>query len=191
MCEFGNSLKGFSIVDGVKKIDRFKITDFKMTSAKNPVFAIFDKTLSLFYTGVKSDATDQVIYSFLNYPNCTDHIGEIFMPKKYKKFKTVSFSADVLMGNPYPEERRSETISVRFKELPITLYNENKQIMEINKDYDSKTLFYLYSESQEGKYNLEFTATRQDIYDGLIIGNTCKLTINTPKCLPQCNSCNQ
>ena len=191
VCEFGNSLKGFSIVDGVKKIDRFKITDFQMTAAKNPVFARFNKTLSLFYTGIKSDTTNQVIYSFLNYPTCSDHAGEIFMPKKYDKFKKVSFSSDVLMGNPYPEERRSETIRVRFKELPITLYDENRQRIEINKDYDSKTLFHLYSESKEGKYYLEFTASRIDAYDGLIIGNTCKLSINTPKCLEQCYSCSQ
>ena len=191
VCEFSNSLKLFSIVDGDKPIGRFKINDFSMNSAKNPVFAIFDKTLSLFYTGKKSDTTDQVIYSFLDYPNCIDIKNETLLPIRYDKFKNVSFFNFTYMGNPYLSKKGNVEIKVRFKELPITLYDKNRNRIDINKDYDSNTFFYLYSESQEGKYNLEFTATRQDIYDGLIIGNTCKLTINTPKCLPQCNSCNQ
>ena len=191
ICEFENSLKGFSIVDGVKKIDRFKITEFSKTSARNPVFAKFDKTLALFYKVENSGASDQVIYSKLNYPFCTDHTEEIFLPKKYNKFKNVSFADDVLMENPYPESRKSEEIFVRFKLLPITLYDNNRNIIELNKDYSANNIFFLYSENREGRYNLEFTTSRKDVYDGLIIGETCKLTINTPICSPQCDSCNQ
>ena len=194
VCEFGNSLKGFSIVVDEKHIDRFKIKDFNSKSFKNPVFAIFDKTLSLFFTQEKTDSSPQVIYSMLNYPNCIDYNDKdknpILLPIRYEKYKNVSFVKNLLMGNPYPDRRGTEAIQVRFKTLPINLFIKTEKVL-LNKDYDSETEFLLYSETKEGLYEVEFTASRMDEHDGLIIGGTCKIAFNTPHCLDQCHSCNQ
>jgi hypothetical protein len=159
VCEFSNSLKLFSIVDGDKPIGRFKISDFNMNSAENPVFAIFDKTLSLFYTGKKSDTTDQVIYSFLNYPNCIDIKNETLLPIRYDKFKNVSFFNFTYMGNPYLSEKDNVEIKVRFKELPITLYDKNRNRIDINKDYDSNT-FFIYTQNLK-KVNIIWSLQQQ------------------------------
>ena len=190
VCEYGKYLKGFSIVDKIKSIDRFEIIGFNGNSVKNPVFAKFDKTVSIFFTQETSDTSLQVIYSMLNYPNCTDFEETLFLPRNYK-YKNVTFVKNILMGNPYPETRGTETIKVRFLESPIIIFNENGEELSLNEDYDISNKFLLFSNSNQDNYELEFTATRNDLYDGLIIGNTCKLKINTPFCLDQCNSCNQ
>ena len=191
VCEHGNSFKGFSIVVGEKHIDRFEIKGFSSNSVKNPVFAKFDKNLALFFTQEKSNTIPQVVYSMLNYPDCINSETDIFLPRKFIPNKSFPLNNYILMSNPYPESRAYETIKVRFLQLPITLYDKNRNEIELNKDYDSTTEFFFFSESQEGKYSIEFTATREDEKDGEIIGNTCKLGIYTPKCLDQCLSCNQ
>ena len=42
--------------------------------------------------------------------------------------------------------------------------------------------------NEEGSY-LEYVATRKDSKLGVIMGKTCKVRIENPKCLDQCNGC--
>ena len=190
-CEFGeNSIRGFSIVMGSKLIESWKFEDFKSNSLKYPVFGIFDKTLTLVLSQEKPSNQKQVIYSMINYPNCTDK-GLIFLPKNIENFKPIDFTNNLLMTNPYPTSRKDEKISLRFISSPIKIFNTNKEELSLNQDFDISTKFLLFSEGKEGNYSIAFTATREDPLDGKILGNTCKIPIYTPVCSPPCFSCNQ
>jgi hypothetical protein len=58
-------------------------------------------------------------------------------------------------------------------------------------DYQAALTLIIKPEGKTGLYNIEYTATREDPMDGIIVGKTCKLQIYTPDCLEPCLSCTQ
>ena len=67
----------------------------------------------------------------------------------------------------------------------MTVTTLDGKAMAAGTDYLPSLFLRFKTTQRTGKYEIEYTATRQDIYDGLIIGKTCKATFNTPICLPQ------
>ena len=71
------------------------------------------------------------------------------------------------MSNPYPSSRLSEKVNFRFKPYGnISVINlDDDKALVADKDYSSKTTLLLKVRNQEkvGKYNIYYTATREDI----------------------------
>ena len=79
----------------------------------------------------------------------------------------------IFLRNPYPAQRK-EVLKIRFKSYSnISITNAvNNEILVPDTDY-------------------QYSATRIDDLDGLILGKTFKITFNTPKCFEQCESCTE
>ena len=183
-------LKGFIIYPGIAEYDEFFFNNFEAADIKNPVFAKFDKSLGIFYTHINQNENSKVAFHLINYPDCFNFRDEpILLPKN--RAKEFDFSGKVFLNNAYPADKQSDEISVRFETLSnLTLLNlkDNKTIVE-NIDYDPVFTAKVTTSGLSGIYSVEYTATRNDPLDGLIVGRTCKINFNTPKCLPQCDSC--
>ena len=193
VCESeNNQLFLFSIFLNKKSFETFQLRNPDKNKLNNPALAKFDKSLSVFYTNVTSSSAHNVYYTLINYPDCSDYsTTPVFLPKNYKK--KLSLLEKIFMGNPYPNERKAENITVRItNSANTTVYNAdtNEKIL-LNKDLSAKTFLQFFTNTSEGVYDVEYTASRKDAVDGSIIGRTCKITFNTPKCLEQCFSCNQ
>ena len=192
VCESqNNQLYLFSIFLDKKPFETFQLRNVDKNKLKNPVFAKFDKSLSLFYTNFTSSTNYNTYYTMINYPDCSDYSDSPALLPKYFK-KTLSLEDKIFMGNPYPNERKAENITVRITDLAgITIMNVNtKEEVLLDTDFNSKTDLTFYAVSKEGEYDVEFTASRKEGKES-ILGRTCKITFNTPKCLEQCYSCNQ
>ena len=129
----------------------------------------------------------------MNYPYCRNDVNNIYTIPKYYSYDSLNFYGKVFMNNPYPASRADEKINIRFKSHSnITIINlDDKKDIVFDKDYKPELSLKIKSENLEGYYALEYTATRKDKYDGLIVGRTCKVNFYTPKCLPQCYSCSR
>jgi ABC-type multidrug transport system fused ATPase/permease subunit len=182
--------KGFEIHPHEKPIIKFDIY-LAVTKAKSPAFGKFKNTLALFYNNVKSNLNSQTVYSLINYPDCHDYRSKddpLILPKRFSK--EIDLSGKIFIANPLPANRAGEEILFRIGDssnMTIIKTDTNENLLE-NKDYNIG-YFKISTDSLEGDYTLEFTATKDDDFDGLIIGRTCKIYINTPKCLPQCYTC--
>ena len=183
--------RGFIIYPDKSEIDEFNFNNFDAESVRNPVFAKFDKSLGIFYTHITVNENARVAYHLMNYPDCFDYRDKTFLLPKHFVKDDFDFSGKVFMNNPYPASRANEKINVRFENygnISIINTNENKNIV-VGKDYDPNINLKIRAEGIEGIYAVEYTATREDDLDGLIIGKTCKINFNTPKCLDRCYSC--
>ena len=189
-----NVLKAFEIDPLEKSVIRFDI-DFDASKAKTPVFTKFDKTLGLFYNDVSYSEVSTISYFLINYPDCNDikyPDGKSYLlPKHF--YKEFDFKGKVFMNNPLPANRGNEEIYFRFIENPnmkiLKLENMGTEELLYNSDYKDESTLQFIPNSLEGEYTLDFISTRNDEKDGLIMGKTCKIFLNTPKCLPQCYSC--
>ena len=189
----GERFRGFILYLHNDTIHEFNYNNFYAESVKNPQFAVFDKSLGLFYTQIMPTGNSRVAYQMINYPDC-NYFGNITykLPKYYKSIGDFSFAGRVFMNNPYPANRAGEEIQVRIQNYAnLTIKDRNNNLLQMNKDYPSNTNIEVYSNGIEGDYAIEITATRQDELDGLIEGRTCKINFYTPKCLVQCYSCSQ
>ena len=196
VCQFNDEddkFYGFMITPGVKKIQKFKFPNNDnskdIIEVKNPVFAKFNKTLALFYSLKTKNGNRKTAYFLLNYPDCNDSKTTYKIPKHHSK--EINILPLVFMSNPYPANRAIEEIFLRISDNSgISIFDESKNEKILNNfDYKGELNLKLVPESLEGEYDIEFTATRNDELDGLILGRTCKIHINTPICLPQCYSC--
>jgi hypothetical protein len=185
-----NKFKGFFINPEEKKILNFNFNNFNAATVKNPVFAKFDKSIGLFYTQQLKSGTNNVAFMMINYPDCSDYRITVLLPKHFQT--EVDLFGRVFMNNPYPANRASEKINYRINDnvnLKIINSETNEEILN-DVDYDpEKTRLRFISDSKDGKYSIDFTSTRNDDLDGLILGRTCKINFDTPVCLPQCYSC--
>ena len=184
------SFKGFEIHPFEKTITKFDIY-LAVVKAKNPVLTKFTKTLALFYNNIKSSQNSQVVYSLINYPDCHDYRSKedpLLIPKRFTT--EIELYRKVFLNNPLPANRANEEVNFRILDtLNMTIIKaDTKENLLENQDYN-KGYFKFSTDKLEGYYALEFTATRNDNLDGLIVGRTCKIHLNTPKCLPQCYSC--
>ena len=189
-----NVLKGFEIDPIEKSVIRFDI-NFDSSKAKTPVFTKFDKTLGLFYNDVSHSEVSTISYFLINYPDCNDikyPDGQSYLlPKHF--YKEFDFKGKVYMSNPLPANRGKEEIYFRIIENPnmkiLKIEKKGKEELLYNSDYKDESTLQFIANSLEGEYTLDFVSTRNDVKDGLIMGKTCKIFLNTPKCLPQCYSC--
>ena len=196
ICQFeDNKFQGFMITPGVKKIQKFKLpydNSDEIVEVKNPVFAKFNQSLALFYTLKTKNENKKTAYFLLNYPEC--EISKQFQSQLLPiHHSTVIQNLPILlyMGNPYPADRQNENIYLRISDHSgVNIFNEETN-EEILNDFNFKEEFRLkvVSESFKENYSIEFSATRKDDLDGVIVGRTCKMNFYTPKCLPQCYSC--
>ena len=189
-CETNSGkLRGFFINPAEDDFVEFNFNYFDAAYVKNPVFAKFDKTLGIFYTHVNQNDNSKVAFHLMNYPDCVDFNGEpIILPKN--RARSFDFDGKVFINNAYPADRQDEEIYIRFNSFSNLTFTNDSDVLVANKDYDPKTLYTTVKNSGlTGIYSVEYEATRNDPLDGLIIGRTCKINFNTPKCLPQCDSC--
>ena len=193
VCESGgNKLQGFSISIGEKHIDRFEFTPKDAVEVKNPTLGRFGKNVGFFYTYIPANNEKKVVFSFVDYPDCKDYSeNPVLLPRKLKL--KLSLDKSVYMGNPYSDISKEDIISVRITNLNgITVFNaDTDEEILTNVNLPLNTNFIVSTLSNEGIYDFEFTSIKNDLVDGDIIGKTCKIQFNTPKCLEQCDSCNQ
>ena len=193
VCESGdNKFQGFSISVGEKHIDRFEFTPKDALYAKNPTLAKFGKNVGFFYTYFPDNFDKKVVYSFVDYPDCEDYSKTpVLLPRKLHK--ELSLDKNVFMGNPYSDLNNGEIINVRITNSQgTTVYNiDKKEELLENIDFALNTKLEVTALSNEGLFDFEFTSVKKDPVDGDIVGKTCKIPFNTPKCLDQCYSCNQ
>ena len=194
-CETQNGkFRGFIIYPdrpGKEEIDEFNFENFSAASVKTPVFAKFGQSLGIFYTQVLENYNKKVAYHIMNYPDCDDYqLNPIILPKGFSR--EIDFTGYAMLTNAYPKDRANEEVKIRFKSFAnMTVTTLDGKAMVAGTDYLPSLFLRFKTTQRTGKYEIEYTATRQDIYDGLIIGKTCKATFNTPICLPQCESCTE
>ena len=196
VCETSlHKFKGFIIYpDKPDKIaiDEFNFNNFDADDVKSPMFTKFGQSLGIFYTQILANKNKQVSFHIMNYPDCTDYkASPILLPKLYST--ELDFVGRVFLNNPYLFERADELIRIRFKSfsnIEITNILDKTPIKE-NFDYNPALTLKFIPQEISGYYNIEYTATIEDIYDGLIIGKTCKVPFYTPECLDQCLSCTE
>jgi len=191
VCEYEeNKFYGFAIYTDKKAVDRFTFNNFEASGVKNPVFTKFDKNLALFYTHKTPSYNSRTVYMMINYPDCNDYRQtNILLPRH--RSKELDLEGKVFMMNAYPANRQYEEIKVRIVQasnmnIINTLTNEK---VLLNQDFDPSINLKFTPEDIDGVYSIEYTATREDPLDGLILGRTCKITFETPECLPQCYTC--
>ena len=193
VCETSlNRFRGFIIYPDKSEIDEFNFNNFNADNVKNPVFAKFDKSLGIFYTQITVNYNSRVAYHLMNYPDCSDYRNyNILLPRGF--VKELEFEGKVFLNNPYPASRAEEEVKFRFKTYSnITIINiADGSALKPNVDYKTAITLKFLTKQLTGKYAIEYTATREDPLDGLIIGKTCKVAFNTPECLPQCESCTE
>ena len=174
------------------EIDEFNFNNFDADDVKSPMFTKFGQSLGIFYTQILANKNKQVSFHIMNYPDCTDYKSSpILLPKFFST--ECDFVGRVFLNNPYLFDRADELIRIRFKpylNIEITNVLDKTPIKE-NFDYNPALNLKFLPKDISGYYNIEYTATIEDIYDGLIIGKTCKIPFNTPECLEQCYSCTQ
>ena len=194
VCETSlGKFKGFIIYpdkpDKVE-VDEFYFNNFKADDVKSPVFTKFGQSLGIFYTQILDNKNKQVSFHIMNYPDCNDYkTSPILLPRLY--LRELDFVGRVFLNNPYLFERADEKIRIRFKNysnIEITNIIDGTPLKE-NFDYNPAFTLKFIPKEISGYYNIEYTATIEDIYDGLIIGKTCKVPFYTPECLEQCLSC--
>ena len=194
VCEYEeNKFRGFIIYPGKKTIDRFNFNNFEASSVKTPVFTKFGNTLALFYTYKSVNLVSNVAYQMINYPYCEDQQKQIIPIHKAKKI-TMPTPQKMYLINPYPASRANEQIYFRFidsNNSKIYKYDTNEELL-FDKDYIPENPTYIKISSEAfNSFDVQFAATLKDPLDGIIIGKTCKIPIETPECLDQCYSCNQ
>ena len=186
-----NKFRGFIIYKNEEKIEEFYFNNFNAYDVKSPVFAKFGKSLGLFYTYINDNRRKNTVYQIINYPDCRDfRPNYLLIPQFY--VKELDFMGKVFLSNPYPSDLK-EDIKVRFRSyigISITDSIMNSKILP-DMDYQAALTLLLKPEGKTGLYNIEYTATKEDPMDGIILGRTCKLQIFTPDCLEQCYSCTQ
>ena len=192
-CEADNGrIRGFIIYPGKTTIDEFFFNNFEAKDVRNPVFAKFDKSLGIFYTHINNNNNYNVNFHLMNYPDCREN--KVRLLPRYFSLSDVDFTGKVFISNPYPASRQNEQINIRFNTysniLIVNTYGKAEANIEPGKDYNPELLNLKFTPGAiEGIYSIEYTATMNDLLDGLIEGRTCKITFNTPKCLDQCYSC--
>ena len=186
-------LHGFIIYQDKDKpeIEEFNFNNFDAMTVRNPAFAKFGDSLGIFYTHNNLQDNAKVAFHIMNYPDCFNYREvPLLLPKHFTT--TFELSGKVFMNNPYPARRADEEIDARFSKidsnLKFVILKDNKAIEE-NKDYDESLVIKVSSSGDSGIHSAEYTATRDDPYDGRIIGKTCKINFLTPKCLDNCYSC--
>ena len=190
-----NKFRGFIIYpDRLDKvaIDEFNFYKFNADDVKSPMFAKFGQSLGIFYTQIGSNLKKNVAFHLMNYPYCINYRSTpILLPRG----RAIEFDFDgrVKFINPYPADRANQTVNIRFKpykNITVTRYDNSVALIP-NIDYSPSIRLKFTTKEKTGIYNLEYTATTYDEYDGLIIGSTCNVTFNTPECLYRCESCTQ
>ena len=196
VCETSlNKFRGFIIYpDRPEKveIDEFNFNNFDADDVKSPMFTKFGQCMGIFYTQILHNKNKQVSFHIMNYPDCTDYkASPILIPKFY--LRELDFVGRVYLNNPYLFDRADELIRIRFKNysnIEITNTLDKTPIKE-GFDYNPALTLKFVPKDISGYYNFEYTATIEDVYDGLIIGKTCKVPFYTPECLEQCYSCTE
>ena len=184
-----NKFKGFLINPDEKKILNFNFNNFGAATVRNPVFGKFDKSAALFYTQELKSGVKRTAFMMINYPDCKDK-STVKVPKHFHK--EIDLNGLLFLNNHYPASRADEDMLFRISDSSNLKILNAKTKEEISNDVDydpSKTTLRFISESKDGNYSVEFTSTRNDELDGIILGRTCKINFDTPVCLPQCYSC--
>ena len=186
-----NRFRGFIIYQNSETFSEFNFNNFDAKDVKSPVFAKFGKSLGLFYTHIDEEDNKNTVYQILNYPDCFNYNRRyILIPQSF--VKELDFIGKVFLSNPYPASVK-EDIKVRFKPyLGLSIVDDiTKSPILPDTDYQAALTLIIKPEGKTGLYNIEYTATREDPMDGIIVGKTCKLQIYTPDCLEPCLSCTQ
>ena len=191
VCETAlNKFRGFIIYPDKEDFDEFYFNNFDADNVKNPVFTKFDQSLAIFYTHITVHYNKRVAYHLMNYPDCFQYRNyRILLPRGF--VKELDFEGKVFLNNPYPASRASEEVKFRFNSYNnMTIKNlADGSQLQPNVDYSSSLSLQILTKELVGDYELEYTATRVDPLDGLILGRTCSVSLNTPECLEQCESC--
>ena len=177
--------------------DEFNFNNFDAETVRNPVFVKFDKSLGIFYTHIGANQNSKVAFHLIDYPDCTDYKDKTLTIPRHYSINDYDFIGKIWINNPYPASRANEIVQMKFETFTanLTILDTKKnEAIAPGKKYDENLVIKItpndISETEE-KYSLEYTAIRNDKYDGEIEGRTCKINFYTPKCLPQCYSCSK
>ena len=193
---YAKAFKGFVITKDVKKVSYIEFNRYEGKGVKNPQFVRFDKSLALLYTHILKDDTKNVNLMLMNYPDCSEVDGDIYFygicPANNQK-KELSKKIKVFLDNPYPSSMQNTKVYFRFINFNNMVVLNGNIPLELNKDYDLTTINDLsIKEFPEEEHSyLEYVATRKDSIFGDILGKTCRIQVENPTCLPQCNGCDK
>ena len=183
--------KGFIIYPKDTTIDEFYFNNFEAKEVRNPVFGKFEKSLGIFYTHINNNNNYNVAFHLMNYPECYSYYNnKVYVIPRHRS-REVDFKGFVFLNNPYPADRIPEEVNVKFAAYSnMSIVDNNGKELQPGKIYNPETLtLKITPDNVEGLYSFPYIAVRTDPLDGLIEGKTCRITLNIPKCLPQCDSC--
>ena len=178
-------LKGFFINPAIMYIEEFNFNNFGADEIRYPYFAKFGQNLGLFYTSIIG-SEKKVAFQIMNFPDCEDK-KSIIIPKN--RLKTISLRYYLI--NPYPADRIPEDINIKFLPFANVTLKANSKELKANTLYKDIEEIEIIPKNKVGEYYMEFIASRTDELDGEVTGKTCKASLYTPECLPQCDSCTE
>ena len=160
---------------------------------KNPVFAKFDKLVGIVYTRLGTSQND-VMLLMMGYPDCSDSTGfKIFnsCPNNPLYTNTLNGYISIFLTNQFLSRITSSQLSYRIINTHgIKVYNGNTEI-ELNKDYAQSTISNLNIKESDKNVTtyIEYMVTSKESDNDVVLGKTCKIEVNFPECLTQCDGC--
>ena len=193
VCETDDGrLKGFYLNPNHVNFTEFYFYDFDAKEMRYPSFTKFGQSLGLVYTHTNENNVKKISHQIMNFPDCEDYDRKVLLP--IRRTKSINLGDRYhYLRNPLPANRANEKISIRFSPFSnITIKDEftNEEIRP-NVDYSDIDMLKIIPQNKKGYYSLNFTSTRNDEFDGLTFGKTCRINLYTPECLDRCDSCTE
>ena len=194
--EYTHTFRAFRITKDIKRVEVIDFTRFtdKEKGVKNPQFVKFDKTLGILYTQLYNNGATSVNLLNMNYPDCEDATKEVKFYGICPANGHTHFLSSLInlkIVNPYPSSMANEKLYYRLVETNDMVIKNDDTVLELNKDYDlDKTPNLEISENDKvGMSYIAYASVRKDELYGDIVGKTCKISVDYPKCLKQCRGC--
>ena len=195
---YSKTLKGYKITKGTKKIEYIDFTKFDSGKGiKNPQLVKFDKVVGILYTQIYKNDSTSVNLINMNYPTCEDATEDIkfygICPNGGAK-SDITNLINLKMVNPYPSSMANTQLYYRFVNTNGMVLKNGEKSVELNKDYKIGDLanIIISSNDRVGNSFIAYSAVGDDtINEGVIVGKTCNIVVNYPKCLEQCYGCDE
>ena len=198
ICEVDNDPEAFQIMKIYrtnKKFEEGKIYNLG-GKIKNPQFVLMGNSIGVLYTRIDLNDVKDVMLLMVNYPDCEDSENKLIIYPEcpYGVNQLVSAKMEsyfkIYTSNPYLKNTNVPLYYRITNSNNIKIMNGNSQL-ELNKDYEISTLSSLYVQeydsTQENTF-IEYTVIKKENGD-TIIGGTCKINVDIPKCWEGCRGC--
>ena len=199
ICEIDNEPDAFQLIKlygPEKKFEQAKITNLGGKAVKNPQFVLIGNSIGILYTRTDLNNIKDVMLLMMNYPDCQDSQSALVLypecPYGKNQLTTkVETYFKIFVNNPYLKDSNTASLYYRIiNNNNIKIFNGNTELV-LNQDYAISTLSSLYisdyEQTQENTY-IEYIVTKKE-YGDTILGGTCKINVEIPKCWEGCKGC--